>query len=93
MRKTVLAMTAAAAMLSVGALSAGAMTLTAPDGARAAIDTISPVEQAGCWRHGWHGWGWYRWCGHRYGYGYDYGYDRGPSWRWHRGHRWHHDWY
>jgi hypothetical protein len=89
MRKSVLALTAAAAMLAGGAMisdRASAMTLGGPEGVRGALDAISPIEQAGCYRYGWHGWGWYPFCGRHYGYG------RGPGWRWHRGHRWHHHW-
>jgi hypothetical protein len=85
MRKTVLAF-AAAAMLTGGAMlsgSASAATLGTPDGIRATLDTISPVEQAGCYRYGWHGWGWYPFCRRHYGYGWD-----GPRWRHHRWHRW-----
>jgi len=93
MRKSVLALTAAAAMLAGGAMmsgTAGAVTLGNTDGVRGAVGTISPVEQAGCWRHGWHGWGWYPYCQRFYG-GYGYGYDRdwwGGGWRSHRWHHW-----
>jgi hypothetical protein len=93
MRKSVLALTGAAAMLAGGAMmsgTAGAVTLGNSDGVRGAVGTISPVEQAGCWRHGWHGWGWYPSC-HRFHPGYGYGYDRdwwGGGWRHHRWHRW-----
>jgi len=59
---------------------ASAMTLGGPEGVRGALDAISPIEQAGCYRYGWHGWGWYPFCRRYYGYG------RGPGWRWHRGH-------
>ena len=65
MRKSVLALTAAAAMVAAGAMmseTAGAMSLGGPDGLRGALATINPVDQAGCYRHGWHGWGWYPFC-------------------------------
>jgi len=92
MRKSVLALTAAAAMLTAGVTMsspAGAMTVGGPEGIRGALDTINPVDKAACWRYGWHGWGWYPCYRHYYGYGY------GPGWRWHRHHRhhWHHHWY
>jgi hypothetical protein len=57
-------------------------------------DALSPIEKAGCWRNGWHGWGWYPRCGWR-GYGY---YGGGPGWHrgwghgWHGG-GWHHGWH
>jgi len=73
MRKSVLALTAAAAMLAGGTIlseRAGAMTLGGAEGVRGALDTISPVEHAGCWRYGWHGWGWYPFCRRFYGYGW-----------------------
>jgi len=91
MRKSVLILTAAAAMLAGGAIisgPAGAAALGGTDGIRGALATVNPVEQAGCYRYGWHGWGWYPFCRRFYG---GYGWDR-PGWRWHRGHRWHH-WY
>jgi hypothetical protein len=90
MRKSVLAVTAAAAVLAGGVMTsgpAGALTVGGPEGIRGALDTVNPVEQAGCWRYGWHGWGWYPFCRRYYG-----GYGWGPGWRWHRGHRWHHHW-
>jgi hypothetical protein len=96
MRKSAFALTAAAAVLAGGVMAsgtAGAVTLGGPEGIRGAVDTVNPVEQAGCWRQGWHGWGWYPFC-RRYSGGYGYGYDRdwwGGGWRshrWHRGHRW-----
>jgi hypothetical protein len=96
MRKSVFTLTAATALLAGEAMlsgPAGAMTLGSPEGVRGALDTINPVEQAGCWRYGWHGWGWYPFCGRPYGRGYGYGpgWGYGPRWGWHhRGHRWHH---
>jgi hypothetical protein len=90
MRKSVFALTAAAAVL-IASGTAGAVTLGGPEGIRGAVDTVNPVEQAGCWRQGWHGWGWYPFC-RRYSGGYGYGYDRdwwGGGWRSHRWHRWH----
>ena len=89
MRKSVLALTAAAAMLAGGAMipdRASAVTLGGPEGVRSALDAINPVEQAGCYRYGWHGWGWYPFCRRYYGHGW------GPGWRGHRWHRWHHHW-
>src|ERR1700716_2538587 len=79
MRKSVLALTAAAAMLAGGAIMAdraGAMTLGGPEGIRGPLDTINPVEQTGCYRRGWHGWGWYPFCGRHYGHGHGYGWER-----------------
>jgi hypothetical protein len=92
MRKSVLALTAAAAMLAGGVMMsgpAGAMTVGGSEGIRGALDTINPVDKAACWRYGWHGPGWYPCHRHYYGYGYE------PGWRWHRHHRhhWHHHWY
>ena len=89
MRKTILALTAAGAVLAGGmavSTPGTAMTLAAPDAVRGAAATINPVEQAGCWRYGWHGWGWYPFC-RRVIYGYGFG---RPWWGWHRHHRWHH---
>lgn len=79
MRTTVLAMTAAAAILSAGALCdrATAMTLTIPEAARSALDTISQVDKAVCWRYGWNGWGCYRWCPC---YATEYGWCSGSHW-------------
>jgi hypothetical protein len=51
------------------------------------VEALSPIEKAGCWRYGWHGWGWYR-CG--WGWHRPWGWHR---WGWHRHwgwHRWHH---
>jgi hypothetical protein len=49
-------------------------------------DALSPIERAGCWRYGWHGWGWYPRCGWggfgHYGWGHGY---YGGGWGWHRG--------
>jgi hypothetical protein len=91
MRKSVLVLTATAAMLAGGLMTidrAGAITLGNPGAIRGAVDTVNPVEQAGCWRYGWHGWGWYPFCRRFYGYGYH----RPWGWGWHRHHRWH-GWY
>jgi hypothetical protein len=56
-------------------------------------DALSPIERAGCWRYGWHGWGWYPRCGWGgpgyYGWGHGY---YGGGWGWHRG-GWHHGWH
>ena len=92
MRRSVLALTAAAAVTAGGAMMsgpAGAVILGGPEGIRGAVDTVNPVEHAGCYRYGWHGWGWYPFCRRFYG---GYGWDR-PGWRGHRWHRWHRDWY
>ena len=92
MRKSVLALTAAAAMLAGSVTMSGpasAMTVGGPEGIRGALDTINPVDKAACWRYGWHGWGWYPCYRPYYGYGWGYG----PRWGWHhRWHRWHHHW-
>jgi len=61
-------MVAATAVLVGGALTAGraqALPLSPSDGVRAAAEAVSPVEQTACWRFGWHGWGWYPYCGPR----------------------------
>jgi len=77
MRKT-LVTAAVATVLSAGALlttGANAMTLTAPAGARAAIDATSGVDQVRyvCWRVKRHG-VWRRVCEWRPNYAYSYGY-------------------
>ncbi|HET6374456.1 MAG TPA: hypothetical protein VFF88_00260, partial [Methylocella sp.] len=43
-------------------------------GLERAADALSPIEKAGCWRYGWHGWGWYPRCGWRGYYGWRPGY-------------------
>jgi hypothetical protein len=45
----------------VGTGSANAATLGSTS-VRSAADSIAFVEKTACWRHGWHGWGWYP-CG------------------------------
>jgi hypothetical protein len=37
---------------------ADAAPLGAAQGVRAAAESVSLVENAACWRFGWHGWGW-----------------------------------
>jgi hypothetical protein len=57
-------MTLAGALLTASAMSAPVEAMPASDaGLRAARDAISPIEQAACWQHGSHGWGWYLCCG------------------------------
>ena len=84
MRATPVAIAASAAILSASLLTSSrveAVGLEAASGARPAVETVDPVEKAGCLRHGWRGWGWYHWCGygyyhgpyhHHYGYHYPY---------------------
>jgi hypothetical protein len=40
-----------------------AAPLGAWHGVRAAANSLGVVQTAACWRFGWHGWGWYRYCG------------------------------
>jgi len=53
--------------------------------AASVLDDQGVVEQAhygcGCWRNGWHGWGWYAHCGGGWG----------PR-HWHGGWGWRHGW-
>ena len=66
MRQSVLVMTAAAAGFAA-LISTGAIAMSGgPSSLRTAIATIDPIETAGCWRFGRHGWGWYEWCGPRH---------------------------
>ena len=60
MPRSILAFTAGAAMLA-GAMivPATGATIGNPDGVRGALADVNPIEQAGCYRRGWHGWGWY----------------------------------
>jgi len=58
-------------LLITSAAVLGLMGLVAPAdavtpgsvGLRAAADSVASVERTACWRYGWHGWGWYPWCG------------------------------
>src|SRR5580704_7232180 len=65
MRNCVLVLAAVAALVSGTAIldPASAVVLSSAGGARAAADAINPIEKAACWRPGWHGWGWYPYCG------------------------------
>jgi len=93
MRKTLLAVAAAATLCAAGALTADraeAMTLPLPAGIATAIGQTSSVDQARyvCRSH-WNGFRWVRHCFWRPGpyWGGPY-YNRwGPRWGW-RGHRW-----
>lgn len=42
---------------------ADAAPVGAAQGVRAAAESVSSVENTACWRFGWHGWGWYPYCG------------------------------
>jgi hypothetical protein len=61
----IIAFGAASAIACAGALmsNAEALPLSTSQGVRAASESVSPIEQAACWRYGWHGWGWYPFCG------------------------------
>jgi hypothetical protein len=90
MRAIPVAIAASAAILSASLLPssrAEAIGLGASAATRAAIETVDPVERAGCVRNGWRGWGWYPWCG--YGYYHRHGYYH-PYHRWGYYHRYHH---
>lgn len=76
MRKVHLAVATAIAILAAGAIGSTRSEAMTPADLGPAIDEASPVEQTACWRYGWRGWGWYRWCGHRRYYGPYYGYYR-----------------
>jgi hypothetical protein len=84
MRAIPVAIAASAAILSAGVLTSSrveAVGLEASAATRAAIETVDPIEKAGCFRHGWHGWGLYHWCGYGYyhrPYYHHYGYYRRP---------------
>ena len=88
MRAVPVAIAASAAILSASLLTstrADAIGLGASVAARAAIETVDPVEKTGCLRHGWRGWGWYHWCGYGYyhrPYYHRYGYYHHPYHRW-----------
>jgi hypothetical protein len=45
---------------------AEALPSSLPEGVRAALDIINPVENVACWRFGWRGWGLYPSCGPRH---------------------------
>jgi hypothetical protein len=67
-KKSSLPLVATIVVLAGGALICGraeALPSSLPEGARAAFDTINPVEHVACWRFGWRGWGWYPFCGPR----------------------------
>jgi hypothetical protein len=84
MRAIPMAIAASAAVLSAGVLTSSrveAVGLEASAATRAAVETVDPIEKAGCLRHGWHGWGWYHWCGYGYyhrPYYHHFGYYHGP---------------
>jgi hypothetical protein len=61
----IIAFGAASAIACAGALMSKveALPLNASQGVRAASESVNPTEQAACWRYGWHGWGWYPFCG------------------------------
>ena len=66
MRIRRLAIVAVNTVFWIGALGAGAtqsMAAIGSHGARILADAVDPVEKAGCWRYGWHGWGWCPVCG------------------------------
>jgi hypothetical protein len=65
MRRSALAAAVLAAVFVAPVSGAVAMT-GAPRALGAATQAIDPIERAGCWRNGWHGWGWYEWCGPRH---------------------------
>jgi hypothetical protein len=81
--------------------SDGAEAMISNPGLGRFADALSPIEKAGCWRNGWHGWGWYPRCGGGgYGYGwgpryYGGGWGGHRRWHpgWHRGWGWHHGWH
>jgi hypothetical protein len=69
MRKMLLSAAATTALISAASLvpsGAQAMVLGGGPGVRTAIDAVSTIDNVGCWRPGWHGWGWYPYCGPRY---------------------------
>ena len=78
--KRLLALMTAAAIILGGALTLSARAT--PLSSRIRIDSVSSLERAGCYRHGWRGWGWYPFC-HR-----ERGYEWRPDWHWHRWHKW-----
>jgi hypothetical protein len=96
MRRFSFALTAATVLVASGTLmsgSASAAPVGAPDGVRAAVDTLKLTENVQyfwgghnyCWDDdGWNGPGWY-WCGYEgrrgYGWGGGYGWGAGRGWR------------
>jgi hypothetical protein len=85
MRNLLLSAAAATALMSAVSFVPGeaqAMILGGSAGVRDATGAVSTIDRVGCWRPGWHGWGWYPYCGY-------YGGDR--DWRWHR-HGWGRGW-
>lgn len=96
MRHTLLALSTAAAVAfgSIVLGSGRAHAAVAAPGLGDASRSVNPIETTGCWRRGWHGWGWYPWCGF-YGPGpgpYWGGPYWGPRWGWGRGWGWHRGW-
>ncbi len=100
MRRTMLSMAAALALLSAGAFlpnRAEALTLAAPAGMQEATGGSGLVQDAAyicrrAWRCGYYGCGWRRACWWTRPYSGGYGYR--PYWRrgyYHR-HYWHHHW-
>jgi hypothetical protein len=64
-RRSILPFVGALVLGGVALISgrADALPLGLTEGAHKAFDTANPVEKAACWRFGWRGWGWYRFCG------------------------------
>ena len=105
MRNMLLSATSVIGLVAAVLASGGAQAnvLGGSAGVRTALDAVSTIDSVGCWRPGWHGWGWYPYCGPRY-YGGDrdwrwhrHGWDDDEGWRRHRWHRWGgwhrgHDW-
>jgi hypothetical protein len=59
-----------ASLLTFAAVCAAALTIgpaqalpVGADGLRAPAAATGALQQAACWRDGWHGWGWYAYCG------------------------------
>jgi hypothetical protein len=98
MRNMLLSAAAATALLSAALMPVGAQAnvMGGPAAVRSAIDAVSNIDSAGCWRPGWHGWGWYPYCGEWGGRWHRRGWDD-DDWLWRRRHRWggwhhEHDW-
>jgi hypothetical protein len=90
MRRHVVAMAGLAVLLLVVSFThADALTLS-PGAIAPAINAITTVDKAACWRWGWHGWGWYPCWRPGFGYGWGPRWGWGPGWGWHRWHHWHH---
>ena len=64
MRRLCVTLAGASVFMLVGLVGIDVANATSLAGAsvRIAADSITPVEKTACWRHGWHGWGWYP-CG------------------------------